>query len=99
MIGSAAMSSPSAWMGNSREDLVRKKQDHPKWPPYSPDINPIENLWAKLSDYSGKINNIDDLKRAIDFEWHNLRPDFIQRYTSSINRRLGAITKSKGYQT
>ena len=69
----------------------------------SPDIHPIENIWAlikrRLSDYHGRIDNIDDLKIEVDIKWHKLQPEFIKRFTDSIKRKLQAIIRGKGYQT
>lgn len=33
--------------------IERSKILNPEWPPYSPDLNPIENLWAYLKKRLG----------------------------------------------
>jgi len=44
-----------------------------KWPPYSPDLNPIEHIWAwikaLLHKKKGHITNYSDLEREIRELW------------------------------
>ena len=43
--------------------------DRMNWPPLSPDLNPVENLWVDMSRmiyrYGKQFNNIQDLHSAI----------------------------------
>jgi len=43
------------------------------WPPYSPDLNPIENLWGDLARRvyakGRQFENIDQLKETLIYEW------------------------------
>lgn len=42
-------------------------------PPYSPDLNPIENWWAILkSKIRNTQNKFNDLNQAIDYTFQNL---------------------------
>lgn len=83
--------------------IAKEGIDNPEWPPYSPDLNPIENIWAfikaKLRKVDRKITKIDDLKVEVDKIWHSLSQEFIWTYICSMNRRLHACLKSKGYHT
>ncbi|KAF2677734.1 hypothetical protein K458DRAFT_318933, partial [Lentithecium fluviatile CBS 122367] len=53
------------------------------YPPYSPNLNPIENIWSIIKDRLNKRNrkdlgrgtsleSIEAFKRAIKEEWDNL---------------------------
>ena len=46
------------------------------WPPYSPDLNPIENLWGTLTNViyaEGKqYKKIKDLEIAVQLAWRNI---------------------------
>lgn len=46
-------------------------------PPYSPDLNPIENYWAVMKNNIKKIrNNFDDIVEAIDVTLINNKRSF-----------------------
>jgi transposase len=46
------------------------------WPPQSPDLNPIENVWLVLKNHVKRwifnIYTTDDLKRELQYAWENL---------------------------
>ena len=88
--------------GIVKDWCIKHLPNHPYWPPYSLDINPIENILAyiksRLEEFEGKIHTLDDLKKAIDEIWHSLSPNFISNYIYSVNRRLPAVD-ADGYHT
>ena len=51
------------------------------WPPNSPDLSPIESVWAevqaKLEGYNFK--NMDDFRKKIVYEWNRVPSDYCQR--------------------
>jgi arsenate reductase-like glutaredoxin family protein len=69
------------------------------WPGNSPDLNPIENVWAYMK---GKLKsmvpkNTQELKRAITTMWENEMPlDYFQKLSSSMPRRLKLVIASQG---
>lgn len=73
------------------------------WPGNSPDMNPIENLWAILKKKMKRIkitNKTDLISRLIEI-WH--RDSEIQlaaeKLVNSMPARINALIKAKGYFT
>jgi hypothetical protein len=68
------------------------------WPAQSPDANPIENIWSwmEVEIERKKPTNLTNLKAAIVDIWNSLTPEFLQRYTSSMQRRCEAIIDADG---
>lgn len=71
------------------------------WPPQSPDINIIENLWEQLKAKVSKRspNNVDDLWECVSDEWERLSADYIEKLFHSIPYRIRAVVKSNGGPT
>jgi transposase len=68
------------------------------WPPRSPDLNPIENLWAFLS-YKlrfRKFENERQLKMAIREEYNQVPQSLIFNLCNSFHSRLKKCIDSKG---
>ncbi len=63
------------------------------WPANSPDLNPIENLWAivkrKLRDT--RPNNANDLKAVIKATWASVTPEQCHRLIVSMPRCIDAV--------
>lgn len=70
-------------------------------PPQSPDINPIENLWAELGKkiHNFKISRQRELEDILQREWENISSDYTQKLIESMPRRLQAIIDAKGGPT
>jgi transposase len=69
-----------------RSNLVRLwKQEHAveglDWPPYSPDLNPIENVWAylkrQLNNTHNRPINLDELRSRMCALWNNVPVTFL----------------------
>ena len=74
------------------------------WPSLSPDLNPIENLWADSSRtvYEGgseRFDSIGDLKNAITAAWNALQRDYLLKLTESMPARTFACIAERGYIT
>ncbi|HVX01245.1 MAG TPA: IS630 family transposase [Candidatus Babeliaceae bacterium] len=67
-------------------------------PPYSPDLNPIENLWHNLKSRvaSRHARDIEELKEIIVTEWNHTSVDFLLALGSSMPRRCAAVIAAKG---
>lgn len=72
-------------------------------PPYSPDLNPIENLWAKVvRDWrSGADRNLAALIDHALRSWEDTgdRPEVVSNMILSMPRRLQAVIDNQGFWT
>lgn len=72
-------------------------------PPYSPDINIIENAWAKLRDRSkkkcyreGQIRNRAEFQAMTEREWSGIERTICENLDQSLPSRMSEIIKSEG---
>lgn len=70
------------------------------WPAYSPDLNPIENLWGILTRrvYEGgrQYNSIDELKNAVIHCWEEIEKDTLEKLINSMPKRVYDVIFSRG---
>jgi len=70
------------------------------WPPKSPDINIIENLWAYLKNkLKASYSNTGELEEDIVNIWENIPSDLIENLYDSIPERIQAVIDSEGGPT
>ena len=71
------------------------------WPPQSPDMNPIENLWSLIKNElrGKKFPNKKALWNAVQDVWYNIPTSKVQRIIESMPRRLFALRKANGCNT
>lgn len=69
-----------------------------EWPPQSPDLSPIENLWRILKENirRHKVSSKTDLKKIILQEWQLILPDICKKLISTMPKRVKAVIKAKG---
>lgn len=71
------------------------------WPPRSPDMNPVENMWGRLSQLvyaNGKqYDNIEDLKHAIVRCWGEIGADYRKKLYNSMHNRMVEVINARGY--
>lgn len=81
-----------------------------EWPPYSPDLNPIENLWALLKakiyelrpDLIGMRNNEDSKAILMDTAqeaWEQIEMRHLRHLSETMPHRVEAIIESQGWYT
>ena len=68
------------------------------WPPYSPDLNPIENLWSIMKDKlkGKKFISMSSLKSKLIKLWENIDEDWVKRLCESIYNRIDTWMETKG---
>lgn len=83
--------------------LKNKKVARMVWPPQSPDLNPIENLWKVIKDMISKrkhkVRNTKDMRLALKEVWPQIEPKFLLKLCDSVPRRWDACLKNKGGAT
>jgi len=73
--------------------------DHP---PYSPDLNPIENLWFlidwRVHTYE-KPTNRTELRAAVQKVWSAMTDAEIRPFFTNMPNRFAAVIENKGGRT
>ncbi len=68
-----------------------------KWPPQSPDINPIEHLWdvveREIRIMDVQLTNLPQLRDAIMSIWTKISVEYFQHLVESMPRRIKAVLK------
>ena len=69
-----------------------------RWPSQSPDLNPMENLWAnmKINVMKRHPKNLQELQNMVDEEWSKFGPELAQHLVESMPRRIQAIIAVDG---
>ncbi len=74
-----------------------------KWPPQSPDLNPIEHLWdvveREIRIMDVQPTNLQQLRDVIISIWTNISEECFQNLVESMPRRIKAVLKAKGGPT
>ena len=75
-----------------KEDLVVMN-----FPPQSPDLNPIENLWDHLKRKKEKhqSTNKDNLWDVLNQFWNNIKPEVLKKLVHSMPNRVNSVLKAK----
>ena len=83
--------------------LQRKRVELIKWPPYSPDLNPIENLWQwmkhVLETEFPVCDSAEEIEARIFSIWRTITPEMCARYCENYEKRLLAVIKANGGYT
>jgi hypothetical protein len=71
-----------------------------RWPPQSPDLSPIENLWKQIKIIIGKrrhqIKNIRMMERVLEEIWPTISKESLLKLNASMPKRLNLCIKNKG---
>jgi hypothetical protein len=81
-----------------------------EWPPYLPDLNPIENLWFLLKEAIYKLrpdlltmtSEDEILETLVDTApraWETIKDRVLQKLAESMLHRLEAVEKAEGWYT
>ena len=85
------------------EYLERKGIEFIDWPPYSPDLNPIENIWHWMkhvleTEYP-VCNSAEEIEERFFQIWQKITPEMCANYCAHYERRLEAVIKARGGYT
>ena len=79
------------------EDLGLEVLD---WPPQSPDLNPIEELWRvlklRLGNYKTMPAGVEELWERIQKEWQEIPTSLVVTLIESMPARIRAVIRAKG---
>ncbi len=74
-----------------------------KWPPHSPDLNPIEHHWdvveREIHIMDVQPTNLQQLRDAILSIWTKISEECFQHLVESMPRRIKAVLKANGGPT
>jgi len=74
-----------------------------KWPPQSPDLNPIEHFWdvveQEIRIMYMQPTNLQKLRDAIISVWTKISEECFQHLVESMPWRIKAVLKAKGGPT
>lgn len=69
------------------------------WPANSPDLNPIENVWATLGRRVAqkRPQSLADLKKIVEETWYSeITLEYLKKLYSSMKSRVDEVIKKKG---
>jgi transposase len=68
------------------------------WPSNSPDLNPIENIWALLKNKVKKKQNktIEEFKESIKECWNDIDQEHINNAIKSMPKRIKSVIDNNG---
>ena len=80
------------------------------WPPYSPDLNPIEHIWFHLKAMVlemhlelADMGSGEDAKKALEDAlvkaWQAIPSKIFEHCLASMPERVAAVIKAKGWHT
>jgi hypothetical protein len=71
-----------------------------EWPANSPDLNPIENLWAelkrRLGDYEEIPKGMLELWERVQVVWDDFAPEYCRKLIETMPRRMAMVLERKG---
>jgi hypothetical protein len=73
----------------------------PNWPPNSPDLNLIENVWAEVQRQVNDIKccKLEDFKAVVTTTFKNLKQETINNLFSSMKTRIDTCIELQGGKT
>ncbi len=85
------------------EELREWGVDVIDWPPFSPDLNPIETVWNKMKDYIAanfpENMTYDQLRAAVYEAWESITPEFLHDLLDEMKKRCEAVITAQGGHT
>jgi len=74
-----------------------------KWPPSSPDLNPIEKVWRWMKEEIKKLpyvpKNREDMCRELQALWDRVDPVEFRHYTEQLTCKIEDVIGVRGLAT
>ncbi|KAI0993849.1 hypothetical protein K3495_g14335 [Podosphaera aphanis] len=100
---------PSQKAAQTMRELNERQITSIKWPPYSPDLNPIENVWNMMKNYiqlkypdlgEGGQRSQDELRDMVKEFWDRaVDENDLERLIESMPRRIRSVYEAGGGYT
>ena len=92
-----AHASEDTYNWTSEEDIDVIKD----FPPYSPDLNPIEHVWGRMKRHLmiSPASSKEDLWEKLNSIWLGLPLGYLKILVESMSRRIHAVIKARGGYT
>jgi len=73
------------------------------WPPSSPDLNQIEDVWHLLKDHlnarRARPRGKDEMSAAVEEEWGKIPAEEILAFIDTLPQRIKAVIAANGGHT
>lgn len=83
--------------------LDNNQIEHMEWPAMSPDMNPIEHLWAELTRQIDIIDHqprsVHELRQVLINAWRAIPAQTLQNLVNSMPERVRALLNARGGHT
>ncbi len=92
---------PKHTSGYAKDYFLTKNIQALEWPSQSPDLNPIEHLWAYVKYHlrNFKPKNKNELKEKIVEIWRSIPVELCRKLAMSMKKRIFECIKAKGNHT
>ncbi|GFW43222.1 transposable element Tcb2 transposase [Trichonephila clavipes] len=93
------------FFNNARPHTARVSQDCLRtvttlhWPARSPDLSPIEHIWAHLGWRVGHPTSLNELEARLQQIWKEMSQDIIQSLYASMPDRIASCIRARGGAT
>jgi hypothetical protein len=92
------------WSRFTRAELERWQIECTDHPPYSPDLNPIENVWNWIREYISQRYgeqdiSLDRLKPVVEDAWQEVPEYMLENLTRSMPKRVQQVIEREGAAT
>ena len=89
---------PKAQSKLALEFYSKNKFDRFEWPPYSPDLNPIENVWGIVKQQVNKcdLSKISEVIAKVKEIWSESDQEVIENVIQNMPIRLNKWIESEG---
>jgi hypothetical protein len=94
----------------ARDWLAEQEFETMTWPPYSPDLNPIQNLWAllkaKIYELQPELKDMPDTDETLEFmiqtaqeAWSQIDISILENLADTMPHRVEDIIANGGWYT